>query len=177
MNNQRSWAAAWSDAWNTFWFTPRSSLLPAVMRIGTGLLVLYSLAVWTPYLNQFLGADGLLPLEYRQLLFGNPFAWSHLDALTSPGMLWVVHGLAILIVAAFTVGWRTRVTGVLTAMIVISYSNRATGALFGFDQIIAMLSMYLAIADIDGNGRVDVDDVLAFVSAWFRSLADVTEAG
>ena len=147
MSQSKSWSTEWADAWNKFWFTPRSSRLPAIMRIATGSLVLYCLAVWTPFLNQFLGSDGLLPTDYRQLLFDNPFAWSHLDAFTSPTALWFVHGLAILTVAAFTLGWQTRVTGILTALIVISYSNRATGALFGFDQIIAMLTLYLAIAD------------------------------
>ena len=65
----------WFDAVNDFWFTPRSPRMLGVIRILTGVLLLYSLAVWTLELSTFFATEGLLPLAYRQsncLLYTSP---------------------------------------------------------------------------------------------------------
>ena len=134
----------WSDAWNDFWFSPRDPFTLALMRILVGSIVFYTHLVWTLELSTFLGHDGLLPSEYRHVLFGNAFGWSHLDWVPS-SMLMLVHVLGLIVVLMFTLGLLTRWTAVLTALLVISYANRGTGALFGLDQINAFLCMYLAI--------------------------------
>ena len=46
-----------------------------------------------------------------------------------------------------TLGISTRVTGILTALLVISYANRGIGSLFGLDQITAFLTLYLTIGN------------------------------
>lgn len=149
--NQRhepSWFGQWATAWDSFWFTPRSATIPGLMRCLVGLMAFYTLAVWTPVLNSFFGPDPMIPTEYRTLLFDSSLAWSHLDWFaSSPTMLMVVHVVGLLIVLAFTLGMGVRVTGVLTALLVISYANRATGMLFGLDQILAFLALYLALAN------------------------------
>ncbi len=145
---------AWLDAWNRFWFTPKAPTTLGLIRIFTGLIALYSLIVWTLELENFIGPDGMLPPEYRELYFGQS-AWSHFDWLSSMTAIWAVHWIAIGIVALFTLGFLTRITSVLTALLVISYCNRATGALFGLDQILVMLSLYLAVGDSGGAFSVD----------------------
>ena len=65
------------------------------------------------------------------------------------------HFFALVIFALFAAGAWTRVTGVLAAAFVISYANRATGALFGLDQISAFLTLYLAIGNSGGAYSID----------------------
>ena len=51
---RRNYFVRWFDALNDFWFTPRSPRMLGVIRILTGVLLLYSLAVWTLELSTFL---------------------------------------------------------------------------------------------------------------------------
>jgi hypothetical protein len=144
----------WIDAWNTFWFTPKAPSMLGVIRIATGLIVFYSQLVWSSELLTFIGPEGMLPENYRQLYFGS-YAWSHFDWLSSSSQIWIVHWLGLLVVALFTLGVQTRITSVLTAALAISYCNRATGALFGLDQIMVMLCLYLSIGNSGGAFSFD----------------------
>ncbi len=135
----------WFELWDRFWFTPRDARMLGLFRIIVGLMLIYTHAVWSLELETFFGNDAVLPKEYRAgLVPGQSFLWSHFDWV-GQGALWPVHILGLLIFAAFTCGFQTRVTGVLSALLVISYANRTTGAQFGLDQINAFMAMYLAI--------------------------------
>ena len=145
---QQTFFQQWLNAWNDFWFRPSAPETLAVMRILTGLMVFYSHVVWTLEFGGFIGGR-LLPIAYRSNLFRDSteasFAWSHFDWL--PESLWMpMHIVGLLVVICFIVGWKTRVVAWLTAALVISYANRATGALFGLDQILAFLTLYLAVS-------------------------------
>ena len=153
----RTFVRQWADAWNGFWFRPSAAHTLAVMRIMTGLMVLYSHAVWTLEFDGFIGAN-LLPTSYRMDLFKtsleSTFAWSHFDWL--PPALWMpVHVLGLLVVVCFVVGWQTKIVSWITAALVISYAHRATGALFGLDQILAFLTLYLAVSNCGGAFSID----------------------
>ncbi len=166
---QSAFAQQWSAAWNAFWFRPSAPQTLAVIRILTGLMVLYSHAVWTLEFDGFIGGK-LLPLDYRTHLFPNPlestFAWSHFDWL--PAELWMpVHILGLLAVACYVVGWQTKFFSWITAALVISYANRATGALFGLDQILAFLTLYLAVGNCGDAFSID---------RWFASRKSQTHA-
>ena len=154
---QPTFAQQWRDAWNDFWFRPGAPETLAVIRILTGLMVFYSHAVWTLEFSGFVGGK-LLPIAYRTNLYRNSseasFAWSHFDWL--PESLWMpLHIVGLLVVVCFIVGWQTRVVAWLTAALVISYANRATGALFGLDQILAFLTLYLAVSHCGRAFSVD----------------------
>ena len=154
---RQNYFVRWFEAMNDFWFTPRSPRMLGVIRILTGVLLLYSLVVWTLELSTFFAAEGLLPQSYR----GASFAWSHLDWFgSSPTMLLVAHCVGMLVVLLFTAGIQTRVTAILTAVIAIGYCNRSIGADFGLDQILAFLCMYCAIGN--SGGAFSVDRMLAF---------------
>lgn len=150
----RDWISVWISAWNEFWFQRRDPATLGLIRIFTGLLVLYSQYVWGRELLTFFGPNAALPAEYRSLLFEN-YAWSHFDWVTSATAMWTVHWIGLVVVALFTLGCWSRVTSVLTAMLVISYCNRATGTLFGLDQLLAMLCLYLAIGNCGGAFSID----------------------
>lgn len=147
MNGPGIWFRQAEAAWDRFWFTPTDGKTLGLIRLLTGLIVVYMLVVWTPLLRTFLGTDGMLPPQYAQQLFDTKLAWSHLAWIQSGSVLMAVHVLGIGIAVLFAAGIATRVTGPLVALLVISYSNRATGTLFGLDQIAAFLTLYLSFAD------------------------------
>ena len=150
------WRRQWTDAWDRFWFHPESPQTLALIRILTGSIVFYSLVAWSAELMTFFGDDSILPRNFRSLAFeGQHFAWSHFDVLHSPTAVWIAHVLGLVVVGMFTLGILTRTTAVLTAMLVISYANRATGAQFGLDQIMGFLCLYLAIGNSDAAFSVD----------------------
>ena len=142
------WFSSWGTAWNNFWFTPTSAHALAIIRILTGALAFYTLLVWSIDFDGFING-GLISPEYRDLLHRTPLesamSWSHFDWIGA-SLRMPVHIVGLVIVALFTLGFYTRVTAILTALLVISYSNRAMGALFGLDQMLAMLTLYLAIS-------------------------------
>ena len=143
-----AWFSSWAVAWNKFWFTPTSAHALAVMRILTGVIAFYTLLVWSFEFEGFING-GLISAEYRNLLYRTPLdstlAWSHFDWV-GPALRMPIHIVGLVIVALFTLGFYTRFTAILTALLVISYSNRVMGALFGLDQMLAMLTLYLAIS-------------------------------
>lgn len=142
-----NWLSSVGDAWDGFWFTPRDGKALGLIRLLTGLIVFWTHLVWTPLLQRFLGANGMLPTSYRRDFFDSPFAWSHFDWVGSPNLLFAIHVVALIVMLLFALGFWNRFTGVLTACFLISYANRATGALFGLDQIAGFLVLYLALAN------------------------------
>jgi hypothetical protein len=107
-------------------------------------------------LNAFFGEKALLPSTYRALIGDGPtFLWSHFDWLPSNAWLMPVHLLGLVVIVSFTIGLYSRLTGIITALLVISYANRATGAQFGLDQINGLLTMYLAIGPAGDYLSVD----------------------
>jgi hypothetical protein len=163
----RNYFRAWSEWWNRFWFTPDDPALLGLLRILVGSMVFYTHAVWTFDLYKFFGSKALLPADYRSLLgdgetaFGLPsMLWSHFDWLPGDGWLLPVHLLGLVVVALFTLGLWTRVTSILTALLVISYVNRTTGAQYGLDQINSFLTLYLAVGPCGDFLSLD---------AWFAS--------
>ncbi|MFT7630362.1 MAG: hypothetical protein ACI87E_001368 [Mariniblastus sp.] len=145
----------WAHAWNQFWFQPQSPTVLGLVRIMVGAILLYTHLVWTFRLQSFLGADGMLPAAYRDALYGNSFCWSHLGWFESPSILMTVHVIGLIIVTMFMLGLWTRWTAIASALLAISYANRATGALFGLDQINVFLCMYLAIGNCGDAWSLD----------------------
>ena len=134
--------------WNQFWFKPADGAGLAVMRILVGSLLFYSHLVWTLELPTFFSESGVLPSAYRSQLPGGAYwAWSHFDVSNSAAWMYGTHCVALVVFLLFTVGLWTRVTSILAALFVISYANRATGALFGMDQICAFVTLYLAVGN------------------------------
>ena len=130
--------------WNAFWYTPADPTLLGVMRILTGLMLLYTHAVWGLALDDFFGPTAWLSKELVRSIQSDQFAYSFWWLVPSKWM-WPAYGVSMLILALFTIGLWTRVTSVLALVVVISYAHRVPAALFGLDQINVMLTLYLAI--------------------------------
>ena len=137
-------ARSFAHDWNEFWFTPADPTLLGLLRILTGLMLLYTHAVWGLVLDDFFGPAGWLSPELVRAIQQDQYAYSFWWLVPAGGM-WPAYGVSMAILAMFTVGLWTRLTSVLSLGVVISYAHRAPEAMFGLDQINAILTLYLAI--------------------------------
>ncbi len=132
-------------AWNRFWFVPADPATLGLIRILAGLMLLYTHLVWSRDLAGFFGSAGRLSPEFVRAFHRTAWAWSHFHWIEAPAALWTIHVVALVIIAMLTVGLASRITSVLTFLITVSYVHRVPGALFGLDQINALLAMYLMV--------------------------------
>jgi hypothetical protein len=137
--------------WNAFWFTPRRPTWLGVLRIGAGCMAMYTHVVWTIDFEAFLGVERMIGPEIAPEMNPTDWHWSHFDFVQDPSLLWVLHGVALGSFAAFTIGAGMPWMGWLATAFAISYAHRATGALFGLDQMNVALLTYLTLG---GAGRV-----------------------
>ena len=156
----RGYLGRWLEGWDRFWFTPANPATLCLIRILAGSMLVYTHLVWTLELPTFFSTDGIFGAGYSRTFSGNsPFVWSHFFWLDSPLWMWSTHVLSLLTLVAFTIGLATRITGLLSFLIVVSYAHRAGGALFGLDQINGCLALYLAVAP---------SGLMYSVDAWLR---------
>ena len=142
--------------WNRFWFSPSSPRLLGLMRVFVGAMLVYTHVVWSLALRTFFADEGVLPTEYARLLYADGFGlWTHFAWIQSSWAMWTVHFLAIATMCLFACGLWTRVTAILSFLFLVSYAHRATGALFGLDQISCFLTLYLAIGPSGAAFSID----------------------
>ena len=130
--------------WNAFWYTPADPTLLGLIRVLTGLMLLYTHAVWGLALKDFFGPTAWLSPSLVRAIEADQYTYSFWFWVPAQG-IWPVHVLSMLVFALFMVGLWTRVTSVLALIAAMSYANRVPAALFGLDQINLMLTLYLAI--------------------------------
>lgn len=110
-------------------------------------MLFYSHLIWSLDLEGFLGRDAwigtALSREFSRET--TPYAWSIFWYVESPWMLWTTHIAALIIFAFLTLGLFTRVSSILAFLFTLSYCHRLQGALFGLDQINALLATYLMV--------------------------------
>ena len=154
-----SWLRPAATAWDRFWFTPSKPHTLALIRILGGGMLLYTHAVWSLGLTDFLGAKAWVTAaaanKLGQGLDGRNFTFSYLNYVESPALLWTLHLAGLVVFAMLTVGLYTRVVAPLAFVITVSYCHRLSGALFGLDQINVLLATYLAIAPCGAAFSID----------------------
>lgn len=135
------------DGWNRFWFTAQDPATLCAIRVLAGSMLFYTHLIWGVNLSEMWGPHGKLSFEFSRAFQGGSWSgWSHVYAFEHHALaLTSVHLLGLLVLAAFTMGIWTRATSILAWLLTISYSHRGVGALYGLDQINAMLSLYLMI--------------------------------
>jgi hypothetical protein len=142
-------ATAFGAGWNRFWFTPSEPLTVCVLRIVAGAAALFYVVSYTFDLTDWFGPSGWLPVETVQRVMettpgeGAAWQWSYFNRIQSPALLWIVHVVGIAVVALFALGLLTRVTAVLSLVVVVSYIHRAPVIAGQFEPIVAMLIFYL----------------------------------
>jgi hypothetical protein len=133
-----------SADWNRFWYTPADPSLLGLIRILTGLMLVYTHAVWGLALPDFYTSTGWISPALVRSMVANQSVYSFWF-LVPDGWIWPAYGISMLIFGLFTIGLFTRVTSILAVVVAVSFANRVPAALFGLDQINILLTMYLAI--------------------------------
>jgi hypothetical protein len=151
-------ARSFAEGWNQFWFTPADPSLLGVLRILTGLMLLYTHAVWGLVLGDFFGPTAWLSPQLVHAIQEHQYTYSFWWLVPEDG-IWPAYATSMGILVLFTVGLWTRVTSVLSLVVVISFAHRAPEAMFGLDQINAMLTLYLAIGP--SGHALSVDRLIA----------------
>jgi predicted DCC family thiol-disulfide oxidoreductase YuxK len=149
--------------WDAFFFTPADPTALGLIRIATGLLVLWSLMVFGLDLHDFFGSDGWAEPSAIRMAQRAP-VWSFWFLVPDGGLRPAWIG-CLIIVAMSIIGLFSRWTSVLTWVIVVSTVRRVPIALFGFDQVISPLTLYLAVTGAGGQA-VSLD---RFLRRWRQS--------
>lgn len=155
-------------AWNRFWFTPADPISIAIIRIVTGVALLWTHLTTAPDLLEFIGPHAIIdrdamrqlrqvPLEPSMpdaglLRSGDQSLWYYFD---QPWLIWTVHAVFLVALVCFTIGLFSRVASVIVWLGQLSYIQRAVLIYFGFDAIVAMLTFYLMFAPTDAALAVD----------------------
>jgi predicted DCC family thiol-disulfide oxidoreductase YuxK len=159
------WRAAFRG-WNTFFFSAADPTSVGLIRIAVGLLAFWSLLVFGLDLHDYFGSTGWAdPVAIRAS--ARPLTWSFWF-LVPDGWLRLVWCLSLAALALFTLGLFSRVTAVLCWVIVVSTVRRVPIALYGFDQVLSTLTLYLAMTGASGQA-VSLD---RFLRRWRQARAN-----
>lgn len=156
---------AFIQAWTSFWFHPRSATTLAIIRIATGAMLAYVHAVWCLGLTDFMGKHALVDNPLIQRLHRDDFTWSYLWNIDSMSLLWTHQCVAILASIAMCLGLFTRLVIPLVWFMTLMVCHRMTGFLFGLDQVVMMLAMYLMIAPAGNTMSLDSRLAKRFLSS------------
>lgn len=146
--------SAWNE-WQAFWFTPQPVVMLDVIRIGTGLTLLFIYASLGRDMADFYGDGGWLDAAGVEALRLGP--WNHSLLLHLPAG-WPQHAflvIAVLAMAAFTLGWHTRIVKWLVLAAHLSLLHRNPAIAYGVDNIVASLLWVLCIAPIGQSLSLD----------------------
>jgi hypothetical protein len=162
-------------AWDRFWFRPADPLPLGVIRIFTGLVILYIHLIYSLDLLALVGKDAWVDEKVMERLrkefpvwapaydwtvptepyaHGQPI-WSVYFHITDPGWIVTMHVTFLLVMVLFTIGFCTRLTAVLTWVGILSYIQRTPTTLFGMDTIMNILVLYLMIGPSGATLSVD----------------------
>jgi predicted DCC family thiol-disulfide oxidoreductase YuxK len=164
-------AAAVRDGWSRFFFRPADPTALGLIRIVVGLLAFWSLFVLGLDLHAYLGSQGWADAETTHQALP-PFAWS-LWFYVPDSMLRLVWIACLAVFGLFTVGLFSRTTAVLAWVVVVSTVRRAPYSVFGFDQILSLLTLYLAACGASGQA-VSLD---RFVRRYRQARAAASALG
>ncbi len=142
----------------------------ALLRIGLGLLLLCDLGVRWPDLAAHYSDDGMLPRAAMESYFDSRPGLLSLHMLfgTVPALS-ALFAIAATIATAFALGYRSRLTGFLSLVLLCSLQARNPFVLSGGDSLLRMLLFWMLF--LPAGARFSID-------AWRADLAgDVSATG
>ncbi|MEU5657696.1 HTTM domain-containing protein [Streptomyces sp. NPDC047737] len=138
-----------SERAGSFWALvtarPASLYAAAVLRIGYGLLYLSFLLREFPHRNEIWGPGSPWTHELAQQLFEQS-GWHSILTLSGSRLYFeFCYAAALVTSVLFTLGWRTRITSILFAVVVVSFHARAIFMTDGGDNLILLMALYLVL--------------------------------
>ncbi|MER5715139.1 HTTM domain-containing protein [Streptomyces sp. NPDC002132] len=134
-----------TSLWDLLTDRPVSLYAAAALRIGYGLLYLIFLLREFPHRDEIWGPGSPWTPALAHQLFDQTGWFSVLALSDSRAYFELCHGLALVTSALFMLGWRTRVMSVFFAVVVTSFHGRSIFMTDGGDNLILLMSIYLAL--------------------------------
>lgn len=132
-------------AWNRFWFGPISARPLGAYRIVMGVLTLANLGFLAFDLDYWYTGIGILQgSEARQV--AGPLRPSPLHWIQDPVSVRLFFAGTATVAALFTIGWHTRVMGVLLYLAMLSLHNRNIVTNCGPDTLLLIMLFYLMLS-------------------------------
>jgi hypothetical protein len=175
----------WLAACNRFWFAPADPTPLGLMRICTGVLVIYLHLVYAGCLQTYFGENAWENLkaanwfrnEARYPYPGDGWAneevpserngayvWSLWYHVTNPTWMALITAGMLIVMVMFTAGFCTRVTSVLTWMSAMCFIQRSWSLLYGVDTMMNLALIYLMIGPCGDALSVD-----RWISRWWTA--------
>ena len=164
--------AAFQDGLLGFFFDPSTSHTLEIIRIATGLMIVYVHAVWYSRIDDFFGPNALLNLDAWRAIHAGDVPDSKWTYLAHTDSIWIasLHEWGAMLAGAFAaIGFMTRTSLIAAWLLTLLTAHRLTGFLFGLDQIVLMLSSYLCLSQAGSLLSLD-----RFLSIKFSSLTSQT---
>ncbi|GAA1226947.1 HTTM domain-containing protein [Kitasatospora nipponensis] len=117
----------------------------ALLRMGYGLLYLVFLLREFPHRDEIWGPGSPWTPELAHELQAQTGGFSLLTLSDSGAWFEACYALALVTSALFALGWRTRATSVLFALVVTSFHSRAVLMTDGGDNLIVLMAVYLTL--------------------------------
>ena len=132
-------------AWNAFWFGPISARPLGAFRIAFGVVALANLALLTADFDHWFTDAGLLHgTEAREA--AGPLRLSPLQWVQDPTSVRVAFAATAVVAVLFTLGWRTRMMGVVLYLGMLSIHHRNVSTASGADVLLMVLAFYLMLS-------------------------------
>ena len=132
-------------AWNRFWFSPISARPLGAFRIVLGLLALANLGFLAVDLDYWCSDAGLFRGTEAFEVAG-PLRFSPLQWYQSPTAVRVFFAATAVVAVLFTVGWRTRLMGVLLYLATLSIHHRNILPNGGPDSLLVIMLFYTMLS-------------------------------
>lgn len=131
-----------------FWLRPVSAAGFGLMRIGFGFVAFATLALEWPQVQRFFGPDGVLPREMVDTVLRDAWRFSLLDHASAATTNWL-YALLLVSLAFVTVGLFTRVSMLLSAVLLFSFHEYGAITLDGGDTLLRLLAFLLVLSPCD----------------------------
>lgn len=150
-----SWLGEWLAAWNAFWFTPADPLPLALVRIAAGALLAWSSLVWLLDADAFFGVDGWQSPENVWRMNDQPWQWSWYFLAGSSGAVRLLTAITLAAAVMLTLGIATPLAAGISLVGFISAVNRSPLNVFGFDDVLGMLLVAVAVGPAGAALSID----------------------
>ncbi len=117
--------------------------------------MVYVHVVWCFLASDFFGPTGWVNQAAIRSLHSQDWGWSWLFYIESPTIIVLHQCIAIGLSAMMMAGLLARIAVPLAWWFTLMVCHRMTGALFGLDQVIVMLSMYLMFSHCSAVWSID----------------------
>ncbi|MFF1283967.1 HTTM domain-containing protein [Streptomyces sp. NPDC058299] len=134
---------------------PVSLYATSVLRIGYGSLYLVFLLREFPHRHEIWGPGSPWTPALAAQLFHQTGWYSVLILSDSPVYFELCYALALVTCALFMLGWRTRATSVLFAVVVTSFHARAIFMTDGGDNLVLLMALYLVLTSCGRRWSLD----------------------